>query len=323
MSIVRVLSLMALTACLSGCLKDELPVPASDLGPVTLGQACIGTDYSGQIWYDIGTNTIVGSNSKMDWDLAFECGTDGWHVRLNGARFMRAVEKPGDDITQPVDTSGFGPFWRIDHNSGSLDSTAIRDWRTEQPVYTLDLGYNTLGLRMGVRQLRVLSADANGYTFEIAAMNGTNVQTYSVAKDPQRSWTHFRISGGQTVTIAPPQGSYDLVITQYTYQFYDPYTAYLVTGAVNGYSGCRVSRLTADFAAVTLADTLAHPFTRDEDGVGYEWKEYDFDASLYTVFPDHVFIVQDAEGVYFKLHFTDFYDENGQRGCPKFEVVAL
>ena len=84
MSIVRVLSLMALTACLSGCLKDELPVPASDLGPVTLGQACIGTDYSGQIWYDIGTNKSVGSNSKMEGDLACECGTEGWHERRKG-----------------------------------------------------------------------------------------------------------------------------------------------------------------------------------------------------------------------------------------------
>lgn len=319
----RSLIVAALALLWTGCLKDEIPVPAPPPGTATQGQACIGVDYSGQVWYDISSNTVVRSNSKMDWDLAFEGGADGWHVRLNGARFMRAVEKADGDISQPVDTNGFAPLWRVDHNSGSLDSTAIRDWRDGLPVYAIDLGYNTLGLRMGVRQLRILSVDATGYTFQVAGMNGTGLQEYTVAKDPQRSWTHFRISSGQAVTISPPQGAYDLVFTQYTHQFYDPHIAYLVTGAVNGYSGCRVARVTGDFAAVTLADTLMHPFSSAEDGVGYEWKEYDFDTDLYVLYPDRIFIVQDAEGAYHKLHFTGFYNENGERGCPKFEVQPL
>src|SRR5690606_3942500 len=129
---------------------------------------------------------------------------------------------------------------------------------------------------------------------------------------------------GQQVTIAPPDGQYDLVFTQYTYQFYDPYMAYIVTGAVNGFSGLRVAELTTgDFISVSLADTLAHPFRTAEDAVGYDWKEYSFETSSYVIYPDHVFIVQDNDGYFFKLHFTDFYDDAGQRGCPKFEVVAL
>ncbi|HNA32325.1 MAG TPA: HmuY family protein [Flavobacteriales bacterium] len=309
---------------LSSCLKEELPVPARTLGDVQVGQACVGSDYGDQVWYDLGTNSIVSVNSKMDWDLAFECGADGWQVRVNTSRSMRALEKSGTDITQPLDTNGYGPLWRIDHNCGSADSTAIRDWRTDHPVYAIDMGYSDIGLAMGVRQLRVTAVDANGYTFEVANANGTNVHTYTIAKDPQRTYVHFRISSGQVVTIAPPKGSYDLVFTQYTYQFYEPVLAYLVTGVVNGFSGSRTARIiTDDFASVSLTDTLAHPFTSDEDGVGYEWKDYDFDLAVYTVFPERVYIIEDSEGQYFKLHFTDFYDENGTRGCPKFELVAL
>lgn len=308
----------------SGCLKEELPVPARVTGNAVEGQACIGADYGGQLWYDLGTNTVVSVNSKQDWDLAFECGDDGWRVRLNTARFMRACPTTLEAITGPLDTTGFGPRWRIDHPAGSPDSTAVRDWRDEGHVFAVDLGFNTIGLPMGVRQLRMVSVDADGYTFELAAMNGGNAQTYTVAKDPTRRYVHFSIASGQAVTIAPPHGRYDLVFTQYTHQFYEPYQSYIVTGAINGFSGARVAELiAADFAAVTLADTLAHPFTTDEDAVGYDWKEYDFGSSTYTVFPDHVFIVQDSEGLFYKLHFIDFYNESGERGCPLFEVVAF
>ncbi len=308
----------------SSCLKDELPVPARPTGEVVTGQACLGSDYGDQLWYDISTNSVVSTNSKMDWDLAFECGVDGWRVRLNTSRFMRALATSSTDITQPLDTNGFGTQWRVDHNTGSPDSTAIDDWRIDEPVYALELGFSEIGLPMGVRQVRVTSVDASGYTFEIAQMNGSNVQSFTIAKDPSRSYVHFKISSGQPVTIAPPKGSYDLVFTQYTYQFYEPPTAYLVTGAVNAFSGMRVAEVVnADFDAVNLSDTLTHPFSKDDDAIGYEWKEYDFDLGVYVMHPERVFIVHDAEGSFHKIHFIDFYNDQGERGCPTFEVVTL
>jgi HmuY protein len=309
---------------LTGCVKDELPVPARPLGAVKEGQACIGSDYGDQVWYDLSSSSVVSTNSKMDWDLAFECGASGWQVRLNTSRFMRALPLSTTDLSQPLDTAGFGPQWRIDHNGGSVDSTALGDWRTQLPLYAIELGYSTIGLPMGVRQLRVTSVDASGYTFEVAQMNGTGVQAFSIAKDPARAYVHFRISTGQRVDIAPPRGAYDLVFTQYTYQFYEPDLAYLVTGVVNGFSGARVATLeSADFAQVQLADTLLHPFSSAQDAVGYEWKVYDFDLSVYTTHPERVYIVQDGQGLFYKMHFTDFYNEQGERGCPQFEVVSF
>ena len=79
----------------------------------------------------------------------------------------------------------------------------------------------------------------------------------------------------------------------------------------------------ADFDAVNLSDTLAHPFSLDDDAIGYEWKEYDFDLSVYVMHPERVFIVHDAEGLFHKIHFVDFYNDQGERGCPTFEVVTL
>lgn len=308
----------------TGCLRDELAVPQRDPGPVETAQVCVGALYEDQIWYDLGTRSEVARNSKMAWDLAFEGHADGWQVRLNGSRSMQARITAQTDIAQPLDTAGFGVDWRVDHPEGSRDSTAIGDWRGQGRVYAIDLGYNSFGARIGVRKLQVVAVDDAGYTVRVARLNGSEVQEVVVPKDPQRRFVHFVMGSAAVVTIAPPDGEYDLVFTQYTTQFYDPYVAYIVTGVVNGFSGARVAEIiTPDFASVTLDDSLTHPFSRAEDAVGYDWKEYNFDTSTYDIFPDHVFLVQDARGLFHKVHFIDFYGPTGQRGCPKFEVVSF
>ena len=315
---------LASTALLSSCLKDELPVTAAEKGDAVEVQLTMGAGYNEQLWFDIGTNSIVAQNSKTAWDLAFECGDAGWRVRVNTARFMRANKLNTNDITLATDTNGFGVQWEYDHSEGMVDSLAFGDWRNDDMVYVLDLGLDAEGTMLGIRRVRVLGSTSTGYTFEVAEMNGSNVQQFSVQKDPSRTYVHFSILNGQQVLIAPPRGAYDLVFTQYTYQFYDPYLAYLVTGAVSGFSGCRVSEFfTNDFASVTLADTTANPFSRNEDVIGYDWKEYNFDTGIYAIYPDHVFIVQDVEGYFYKLHFTDWYNAAGQRGNPRFEVMNL
>lgn len=311
-----------LVLALHGCVKDELPVPVAHRSAI-VGEACIGTDYAEQVWYDLGTNSAITSNSKMDHDLAFECGADGWRVRLNGARLMRAVVLSGVAFGDPIDTAGFSTQWRIDAASGHADSTAIGDWRVDHPVIVIDLGYAVSGLPIGLRQIRLLDVDAGGYTFEMAGSDGTGQQSFTMAKDAARSCVHFSLINAGPVIIAPPRGSYDLVFTQYAVRFIDPPLDYLVTGCLSGFSGARVAAITGEFASVTLDDTLAHPLTSAEDAIGYAWKEYDFDAGVYNVSPDKVYIVHDANGAYYKLHFIDFYNDAGERGCPKFEVVAL
>ena len=93
--------------------------------------------------------------------------------------------------------------------------------------------------------------------------------------------------------------------------------------AVNGFSGARVAQITGDFTSVTLADTLNNPLSTDEDVIGYDWKTYSFETSEYTINTNFVYIVQTRSGYFFKLHFIDYYDDQGQRGSPKFELVAL
>lgn len=311
---------------LTGCLREELPVPAraertGNAVSYTAG-ICLGGSYGDQVWFDLATNTEVSRNAKTAWDLAFESTNGGWRIRLNSANFMRAQASGQFDIAVATDTVGYSAGWLIDAPSGHGDSTAIGDRRTGQEVVVLDLGYNNMGLPVGLRKLQVVSVDEGGYTIRLARLNGTQVQEAHVSRDPARRYVHFKISSAQEVTIAPPDGTYDLVMTQFTTQFYDPYMPYHVTGAINGFSGLRAAELVApDFDAVSLDDTLAHPFSRREDAIGYDWKTYV--GPLYVIHIDHVFILHDRDGNFYKARFIDFYDDNGVRGCPKMEVVGL
>lgn len=323
-AVTGITSLIAIVAFTS-CVKEELPVPKQPRGDAWVGSATIGSDYGQQVWYDLGTNSVVSTNNKMAWDLAFACAPNGWEVRLNSSHFMRAHPTGETDITQPTDTTGYGPGWDIDLSDGNVDSLAIGDWRTGHPIVLIDMGYNVIGLPMGVRKLQVLEVSASAFQFQLANVDGSNVQVHTVLKDPTRSYAHFSITSGSAVTIAPPLGAYDMVFTQFTRQFYapDPVIPYLVTGVINGFSGIRVAEITGDFNTISLDDTLAHPFGRDEDAIGYDWKDFSFGTSSYAIYPDHAFIVQDRQGLFFKLHFIDFYSPEGLRGTPTFELMPL
>lgn len=309
---------------LAGCMKDELPVPRAPRGDAAEYAVHVGPDYNLQVWYNLADGMVVSQNSKMDWDLAFESAPNGWQVRLNYSRLMRA-HASNAPMEQPADTVGFGNTWKIDLPDGRPDSVALGDWRNGNPVCILDLGFNTLGLPMGLLKIQVQAVDAARYQFRVANMNGGGLREFTVEKDQSRPYTHFSLTTGTVVNIAPPRDQYDFVFTQYTEQFRppDPYQAYLVTGVLNGYSGARVAQLTGDFNQVSLDDTLAHPFSHDQDIIGYDWKDYSFDTGQYEVYSDQVYIIQDRSGYFYKLHFIDYYDDLGRKGSPKFEVIPL
>ncbi|HMN05300.1 MAG TPA: HmuY family protein [Flavobacteriales bacterium] len=319
-----VCSMAALAMALAGCMKDELPVPRQPRGGAVECVAHVGPNYDLQLWFDLATYSVVRQNSKMDWDLAFESAPDGWQVRLNYSRLMRA-HRSSAAMNEPTDTVGFGNTWKIDLPDGRPDSVALGDWRQGSPICILDMGYNTSAMPIGLRKIQIIEASATSFTFRTANMDGTNIREHVVQKDPARPYTHFSLAAGEVVHIAPPIGDYDLVFTQYTEQFRppDPYQAYLVTGTLNGYSGARVAQLSGNFAEVTLDDTLAHPFSLDQDIIGYDWKDYSFDTGLYEVYSDQVYIVQSRSGYFYKLHFVDYYDDQGLKGSPTFEVVPL
>lgn len=313
---------MAALATLSSCLKEELPVPAHERGAGMSLETCMGPGYQDQLWLDLRTGEMRSSNVKTAWDLAFESEPDGWHIFLNGSKLMTAWNIGPVDITAAHDTTGMAAGQRIDAPSGDRDSTAIGDWRGRNDVFIIDLGFDAIGMPQGLRKIRFVSMSNAAFTFDVARLNGSQLTTVTVPKDPARSFTCYRIGSG-VVSVEPPRGEWDLVMTQYTHQFYEPFLPYLVAGALSA-EGVRVAEFeTQDFDAISLADTASNPFSTARDAIGYDWKDYNFETGAYEIDRSRAYIVEDAEHYFHKLRFVDFYGEQGQVGCPRFEVVPL
>jgi len=314
---------LALTVLSSGCIKDELPVPAAPRGDERTAQFCLGQGYQQQLWIDLEDNSVVRQNDISAWDLAFESAPDGWRIMLNGGRLMLAWNAGVSNIASTLDLASVPLQGRIDAPSGHPDSTGIGDWRAVDQVVVVDLGYDALGLPIGFRRIRPIAVNASSYTIEIAQADGTGATTVVVPKDPQRGWVHYSFAQG-VVQVSPVRGAWDIVLTRYTHNFESIFLPYIVVGALIDGTGVKVSRIAGKpFAEVALADTLEHPFEQRRNIIGYDWKEYSFETSSYTCLPNIVYILRDAEGVYYKLYFMDFYGTQGQAGCPLYAVKGL
>lgn len=75
------------------------------------------------------------------------------------------------------------------------------------------------------------------------------------------------------------------------------------------------------FDQISYADVSEYMFSTDINAISYDWKV--FNGGTFETDLSKNYIVKSTEGLYFKIHFIDFYDDSGNKGNPKFEVVLL
>lgn len=339
---LQTLLLFVITLLMSSCLKEEDPVTPPDLqGDVQTAQIPMGAQYEKQYYFDLSKNQIVSSNLKTDWDLAFECGVDGYRIVLNSSKLMFAWNtgsKVFEDITRET-----GAFWKWDVASGNLDSTGIGAWGeyangkvvSEKNVYVIDRGKYFNTTRIGYKKIVFESLENNSFTIRYANLDGSEEDTLLLEKNEDYAFVYFSFeNGGEQVTIAPEKTAWDLVFTQYTHIFSetpenipqpDTLIPYIVTGVLlNNYEVIAEKEFTKPFANITFDDAVSRQFTdQSNDIIGYLWKYFNFEEITYTVFPEKIYIIRDTEGYLYKLHFIDFYSNTGERGFPKFEFQRL
>lgn len=106
-------------------------------------------------------------------------------------------------------------------------------------------------------------------------------------------------------------------------QFYEPVeTPYLVTGCITNRSGVKVKMITEiEFDTIDLAYASTLTLSEQTNTIGFSWKklvENDYDINTHISY-----IIQDHEGIYYKLRFVDFYSETGEKGNPVWEYQEL
>ncbi len=304
----------------SSCEKVELPVQPHDPGDVITASVNMQEDYTLQIFYDLKTNRIVSQNLKTAWDLAFENSQDGYHVLLNSSKMMYAYNtgKKDFDAVTTKDTTG-NKKW--DTPDGDLDNTAIGDWRQNRNVYIIDRGINSTGTRLGLWKIQFIDVNAGRYEVWIAPVSSGETSAVTITKDTTYNLSFLSFEDKKQLMIEPPKNTWDIVFTQYMHIFTEPLMPYLVTGCLLNRNATTAAVDTVrEFQSIDISCIKTYSFTNNINTIGYSWKA--FTGNTYVTYPAMNYIIQNHEGIYYKLHFIDFMAA-GVKGNPKWEYQQL
>ncbi len=319
-TITPILALISLVFL--SCEKEEIAIIPHETGNTTTNSVAMTADYRNQLYFDLKTNSVVKSNEKTEWDLAFESGENGNHIFINTAKSMR-VAKTNETFLNLTDTVGLS--WTRETPSGHIDSTAFEGWTTAD-LYVVDYGYSHDGSHLGFGKLKISEYTATNWSIKYANLAETLPHQITLPKNNLYNSTFFTFTtGGSNVNIEPPKADWDICFTQYTHIFNDlEHTTYLVSGTtLNRYQVEASEDFDTEFTQINYESILTYPTSYIKDIIGYDWKSFNFSSGKYTVNPAMNFIIKSTEGIYYKLHFIDFYNETGDKGYPKFEFQSL
>jgi hypothetical protein len=194
-----------------------------------------------------------------------------------------------------------------------------------QQVAIIDLGVNDDGSQRGyVKMMATYDPNSKAYTIMHGALADTQPKSLEVTIDEQYNYMEVNLSLNEQVQASPAKSAYDLYLGQYTFQFYEPYLAYLVNGVlVNPFHTLAAAIDGIPFEEIDMQHAEGSVLSGRRDVIGYDWKYYDLNLGVYSLVPNRSYIIRDQEGFYYKLRFIDFYSETGDKGSPKFEFQKL
>lgn len=315
------------TATFSGCLPEDERVQPRQPGTLTQGSVTMGSDYRTQVYYDLGTAAVVGTADKMAWDLAFDASPGGVAIWLNSGRVMQAAPTPTSDMHAVPLLAAL--HFRPDDTDGHAENSATAGWENDPGrVWVIDRGYTSSGLPIPPVKVRFLSVDSLAYRLEMAPWaSPTATATWTISKRQGYNRVYLSLEGqGSIQEIEPRQDTWDIQFTQYTARLFDGTDTipYLVTGVLhNPYMVNSALDTLIPFEAIDRQTAMTRARISDQDAIGYAWKAFDFDTGTYVVDPLRTYLIEDTEGLLYKLRFTDFYSADGQKGAPQFAFQRL
>ena len=314
---------------LISCEPEELPLDLE--GVINSVQVDIGADYCYQKYYNIDENIVVGENLITDWDLAFHNTENA--IRLNSAKKMRAqnVEDPfihdGDFANFYFNEDPFSSDYH-DHPNGSIDSLAFNNGQQTlfKGYFVLDNGYDCNGHQLGYSLINIIDYNDSKYLIQVFNNNSSVFQEIEILKTDNGDYTYFSLTNNAIMSIA--NFDWDLCFTQYT-EFNVPSpgnpsitSPYLLRGVLqNSHVSVAIDTIHS-FSAITMNLISDYIFSFDRNTIGWDWKEYDSSQDLYIV-GSPVYIIKTSDNNYYKLLFVDYYNDNGDKGAPMFQIEKL
>ena len=325
----KILTIFLIMVFLTSCFKEDEPIKPRSHEDFTVSESI----YTHQSFFDLATRQIVSVNPVDAWDLGFESSADGWHIIINSGKYLGIYSSGTTDFNGFTSVPSSGN-WKFDKSDGDLDSTAVGKWLSpESNIPTNELF--VVGVNDGVKYLPLkkivfTSLSAGVYSFKYANLDGSNQVTFSITKDPTKNFVYFSFSDeGKEVTVEPSKNNWDFVFTQYSTMLYTDQgvpTPYFVRGVLSNRNGVETALDTLiGFINITSSDLSDLQFSTKSDAIGHDWKSVNIDgnAATYAIRQKNTYVIKSTDGLYYKLRFTGFFNDQGSPGYPRFEVKEL
>lgn len=310
---------------LFSCEKSEIPIAGHEMGEMETNQISMLSDYSKQIFYSLDNNLVVKENTKTDWDLGFESSEQGWHVILNTSTFSELSSLNNAIFEDTIIENEL--VWTWDNPKGINVGTAISYYPNNTTIYIINRGYNINGSQRGLKKLMIDSITSSSYFIRYSNLDNSDYHSAIIKKDNNTNFTYLSFENNSVINIEPFKENWDLLFSQYTH-LYEENTetpAYLVTGVYSNYiNDIVIAKDTMNsFKDITALNINSYIFSNNQNEIGFEWKAYNFEEQMYTVDSKITYIIKSISNRYFKLRFIDFYNDNGEKGYPSFEIQEL
>lgn len=272
------------------------------------------------------------SNKNDKWDIAFENGVKGWHVRINYSNYY-GIYRTGSSNFKANSYPIVETNWLYDASSGNMDSTAIGNW---QEVTGEGTRVYLLGIYNGVKyiphsRLKFLSVSDTSYVFAYSGMDSFDADTVTIRKNDNYNYTYFSLSKKDTVIIEPDKANWDILFTQYTTTLYTNEgipTPYVVRGVyLNPYKVAASLDSISNYTDIKPGSGSSYQFYSRQDFIGYTWKSVEINQSAntarYSVNDTYSYLLKDNEGQCFKFRFMSYVNDSLVVGFPMFEKEKI
>ena len=316
-----------------GCESEEIPVHIDSLGEIKVRQIDLGENYCYQKYYNLDSDFVVSENLITEWDLRFANFSST--IMLNSAKYMRVVAF--DPLTfSTLDDLINNATWSYDDPTGDMSMLAFNNGgqTLSKNHFLVDKGYNCNDEHIGYSIFRIIDYTDSEYIVQSIDINDDGSWTYNgvleIQKTPNNNYMYFSFTTNNTLNIVNPD--WDLCFSQYTeFNVFppggntnsEPLPTYRVVGVLQNLHVSVAVDTTNNFSDITIQDVINnYDFTYNFNGIGYEWKSYNLQSGLYSI-DSPVYIIKTSDLDYYKLLFLDFYNDEGEKGAPMFQIEKI
>jgi len=137
--------------------------------------------------------------------------------------------------------------------------------------------------------------------------------------------TFFSFDTEDVVSVQPESDKWDMNFTVFTNEIpgFESYgfSDFIVTNNLSGVAAYQVETATTVYVEFAIANVDEASFVTTQRSISSGWRNGGGPGTLPSIKDDIFYVLKDADGNLYKIHFTALVDESGVSGSPEFELL--